>query len=109
MTRLYIGWELEYNTLRMKINVKHIAKLANLTISDDEVTKFESQLSQILTHIEKLNEVDTTNIKPTSQVTGLENILRDDNVIPSLSQDNALSNAKSQHNNLITVKGILEE
>lgn len=92
----------------MKINVPHIAKLANLTLEPEEEEKFEKQLSEILTYVEKLKEVDTKNVEITSQVTGLENVVRKDETKPSLPQEDALSNAKSQHNGLIKVKAILE-
>ena len=91
----------------MKINVSHVAKLANLPLTAEETTKFEKQLAEVLTYIEKLNEVDVTGVEPTSQVTGLENVTRTDTVAPSLPQDDALSNAASQQNNLFQVKGIL--
>jgi aspartyl-tRNA(Asn)/glutamyl-tRNA(Gln) amidotransferase subunit C len=91
----------------MKINVTHVAKLANLSLSDEETKKFEHQLAEVLTYFEKLNEVDVTGIQPTSQVTGLENVTRTDTVAPSLPQDDALANAASQKNNLFQVKGIL--
>jgi aspartyl-tRNA(Asn)/glutamyl-tRNA(Gln) amidotransferase subunit C len=92
----------------MKINVPHVAKLANLTLTSDEITRFESQLIHILEYVKKLEEVDTTAIEPTSQVTGLENITRLDNTIPSLTQQEALTNAKAQKNGQFQVKGILE-
>lgn len=58
--------------------VKHIAKLARLGLSDEEVKKFSTQLTDILEYIKILDEVDTTNVESTSQVTGLGNILRED-------------------------------
>ena len=94
--------------LIMKIDVGHIAKLANLSLSKGEQDKFGKQLSEILSYVEKLKEVDTKNIEITSQVTGLENVTREDKSIPSLSQKEALSNAKSKHNGLFKVKAILE-
>lgn len=93
----------------MKIDVKHTAKLANLPLHKDEEEKFEKQLSEVLHMIEKLNEVDTKDVAPTSQVTGLENVTREDEAHPSFSQDEALSNAKATHNGLFQVKGIFEE
>ncbi|HUD44342.1 MAG TPA: Asp-tRNA(Asn)/Glu-tRNA(Gln) amidotransferase subunit GatC [Patescibacteria group bacterium] len=92
----------------MKIDVKHVAKLANLQISEDELPKFEKQLSEVLQYVDQLQSVDTQGVKETSQVTGLENILRVDVAKESLSQEAALSNAKNKHNNLFQVKGILE-
>lgn len=91
----------------MKFDISHVAKLANLTLSDEEKIKFEKQLDETVEYIEGLSEVDTTNIEPTSQVTGLENITREDEITPSLSQEEALKNAKSTHNGFFKVKGIL--
>ena len=91
----------------MKLDVKHIAKLANLTLFEEEEKKFEKQLEETVEYIEGLSEVDTTNIEPTSQVTGLENVTREDEISPSLSQEDALKNAKSTHNGYFKVKGIL--
>ena len=92
----------------MKINVPHIAKLANLNLKKEEEAKFEKQLSEILSYFEKLEEVDTKDVQPTSQVTGLENVTKEDETKPSLSQDEALSNTKSKHNGLFKVKAVLE-
>ncbi len=61
-------------------DVLHIAKLAKLKLSDEEVKKFGSQLSGVLEYFEQLSEVDTDNVEPTSQVTGLENVTREDEV-----------------------------
>lgn len=91
----------------MKINVSHIAKLANLPLKKNEQKRFEKQLSDILTYVEKLKEVDTKNVKITSQVTGLENITREDLAKPSLSQNDALSGTKNKHNEMFKVKAIL--
>ena len=70
---------------------------------------FEKQLSEILNYFEKLKEVDTKNVETTSQVTGLENVTREDKAINSLTQEEALSNTKSQHNGFFKVKAILED
>jgi aspartyl-tRNA(Asn)/glutamyl-tRNA(Gln) amidotransferase subunit C len=91
----------------MKIDVRHIAKLANLPLTDNEIKLFEKQLADTIKYIEVLNKIDTKNIAPTSQVTGLENVLRDDIPSPSLSQTEALSNTKNQSNGFFKVKNIL--
>ncbi len=94
----------------MKIDVKHVAKLANLTLTPEEESKFELQLSNILTYVEKLKEVDTKNVEQTAQVTGLENVKREDtNAQVSLSQEEALSGTKNKHNGFFKVKAIFEE
>jgi aspartyl-tRNA(Asn)/glutamyl-tRNA(Gln) amidotransferase subunit C len=93
----------------MKIDVLHIAKLANLPLKKEEIEKYEKQLSSILEYIEKLQKVKTNNIPETSQVTNLENVTRDDATESSLSQDEALSNIKSKQNGSFKVKAILEQ
>ena len=60
--------------------IKHIAKLARLGISESEAEKFSKQLNDILGYVDLLNEVDVGDIEPTSQVTGLENVTREDTV-----------------------------
>ncbi|KKQ75324.1 MAG: Aspartyl/glutamyl-tRNA(Asn/Gln) amidotransferase subunit C [Candidatus Woesebacteria bacterium GW2011_GWB1_38_5b] len=92
----------------MKFDVTHVAKLANLTLSSGEKKKFEKQLQETVEYIEELDEIDVKDIEPTSQVTGLENVLREDEVKPSLSQEDALKNAKSTYNGFFKVKGILD-
>lgn len=93
----------------MKIDVNHVAKLANLPLKPEEKEKFEKQLSEILSYVGKLKEINTKNVEITSQVTGLENVTREDETTPSLSQEEALLNTKSQHNGLFKVKAILEK
>ena len=61
----------------MKIDVKHVAELANLTLSDAELKKFEKQLDETLAYIDNLNQIDTKNIEPTNQVTGMQNVTRE--------------------------------
>lgn len=92
----------------MKINVPHIAKLANLPLTDEEIKKFDVQLEETLKYIEKLNEVDTKNVQPTSNVTGLENITREDIAKPSLTQKQALVNAKNAFKGSFVVDAILD-
>lgn len=92
----------------MKIDISHVAKLANLTLSQEEKAKLENQLEETIKYVDELNNVDTKGIEPTSQVTGLENVTRKDETKPSLSQDKALLNAKSKHNGFFKVDAIFE-
>ena len=93
----------------MKIDVKRIAKLANLTLNDSEEEEFEGQLTNILSYIEQLNKVDTENIEPTAQVTGLKNVTRNDKFTDDmLSQDEALSGSKKTHNGLFVVDKLVD-
>jgi len=92
----------------MKIDVSHIAKLANLSLKKDEIEIYESQLSTIIDYIDKLKEVDTENVPETSQVTNLENVTKEDVTSSSLSQDEVLSNTENKHNGFFKVKAIFE-
>ncbi|KKR05399.1 MAG: glutamyl-tRNA(Gln) amidotransferase subunit C, aspartyl-tRNA(Asn)/glutamyl-tRNA (Gln) amidotransferase subunit C [Candidatus Peregrinibacteria bacterium GW2011_GWC2_39_14] len=58
--------------------VKHIAKLARIRLTDAEIKKFSTQLTDILEYVKILEEVDVTNVEPTSQVTGLKDVMRED-------------------------------
>ena len=68
-----------------KEEIEHIAKLANLTLSENEVEKIGGQLSEVIQYINHLSEVETEKVEPTSQVTGLKNIFREDEGKPSLN------------------------
>jgi aspartyl-tRNA(Asn)/glutamyl-tRNA(Gln) amidotransferase subunit C len=70
--------------------VRHIAKLARLTLSDAEVKKFASELTAILDYVEVLKEVDTSKVAPAAQVTGLQNSLREDALRKDGAQPDAL-------------------
>ncbi|MBP6913416.1 MAG: Asp-tRNA(Asn)/Glu-tRNA(Gln) amidotransferase subunit GatC [Candidatus Levybacteria bacterium] len=93
----------------MKIDVKKVAKLANLPLTTAEEKKFETQLEETISYIQSLDEIDTKGVSPTSQVTGLVNVLREDTITPSLTQEEALKNAQSTHNGFFKVKAILEQ
>ena len=92
----------------MKIDVPRVAKLANIPLTPEETKQLESQLAATLAYVEQLNEVDTKDVKPTSQVTGLENVEREDVAKASLTQEQALSNSQATHNGLFKVKGIFD-
>lgn len=87
----------------------HIAQLANLTIIPEEEKKFGKQLAAVLGHIEKLSEVDVTQVAETSQVTGMTNVVRADTAQSSLSQEDAVNQAAKSHNGLILVPVIIRE
>lgn len=92
-----------------KDETKHIAHLSRLTLSEKELTKFSEQLSDILGFMEKLSQVKTDGIKPVAQITGLENIWRQDLVRPcQIKKEDLLKNAPKQKDGFIKVKAILE-
>jgi len=89
--------------------VKHVAKLAKLSLTSQEVKKFQKQLSGVLDYIDVLKKLDTKDIEPTSQVTDLENVFRNDEPSQSLQSEEVLSNAKEKNNGLFMVKAILKK
>jgi len=90
--------------------VEYIARLAKLSLTGKEVKKFQEQLSDILSYIEKLNELKTENVTPTAQVTGLENIFRPDRETnASFTPKTALSNTKAKLRGFFKVKGVFEK
>jgi aspartyl-tRNA(Asn)/glutamyl-tRNA(Gln) amidotransferase subunit C len=88
--------------------VEHIAHLARLALTDSEKEKFAAQLAGILSYVEKLRELDTSGIEPTSHVVTIGNVVREDKVSPSLAQDEALMNAPDRAGNLYRVPRIIE-
>ena len=93
-----------------KATVAHVVKLANLKLTPQELELFTRQLSQILEYVGQLEKVDTKNIQPIAQITGLENVERSDEpTTQPLTQEEVLFNASSTHNNLFKVKAILKE
>lgn len=89
--------------------VAHVARLARLSLSDEELERMRSQLSNILEYMEMLQEIDITGIVPTTQVTGLATVLRPDAVTEGLSREEALANAPDQREGMFRVKGVFEE
>lgn len=92
-----------------KINIHHVAQLASLPIPQEKLQKLEKQLETTIEHIDRLSEIDTSKVDETSDITGLKNIMREDVVTPSLTQEEALQNAKETHNGLFVVPVIIEE
>ena len=73
--------------------VLHVARLARLKLTDDEVERMSGELSSILDHIEKINELELDDVAPTSHVIGVENVLRPDEPRPSIPRERALGQA----------------
>ncbi|MBI4823459.1 MAG: Asp-tRNA(Asn)/Glu-tRNA(Gln) amidotransferase subunit GatC [Nitrospirae bacterium] len=91
-----------------KKQVKHIARLSRLWLSDKEIETFGSQLSGILKYMDKLKELDTLDIVPTSHVIALSNVMREDKEAPSLKTEDALENAPDRKECLYRVPKIIE-
>jgi len=89
--------------------VEHVARLARLALSEEEKELMTRQLDRILGYVDKLNELDTTQVEPTSHVLPMENVMREDAVRPSLSQDEALANAPDKEHPFFRVPRIIED
>jgi aspartyl-tRNA(Asn)/glutamyl-tRNA(Gln) amidotransferase subunit C len=89
-------------------DVKYVAHLARIALTDDEREKFGAQLSNILGYIEKLNQLDVSGIEPTAHAVPLVNVFRPDEVRPSLPNAEALRNAPAGANGLFMVPKIVE-
>jgi aspartyl-tRNA(Asn)/glutamyl-tRNA(Gln) amidotransferase subunit C len=88
--------------------VRHIAWLARLGLSEEEEEKFSHQLSNILENFEILSQVNTTNVPPATHTISLQNVFRKDEVSASYPQAEILSNAPKQEENCFKVQAILE-
>ena len=86
--------------------VKHVAHLARLRLSEEELDKLQIDLSHILAYIDILKEVDVSDVPATAQVTDLVNVLRDDEVRQSLPREDVLANAPDQRDGMFRVKDI---
>ncbi|WP_411345237.1 Asp-tRNA(Asn)/Glu-tRNA(Gln) amidotransferase subunit GatC [Paenibacillus sp. WLX1005] len=95
----------------MSINiqdVEHVARLARLDLSEEEKEMFTAQLSAILKYAEKLNELDTDNVEPTTHVLHVSNVMRDDEVKESLPIEKVLLNAPDDEDGQFKVPAVLE-
>ncbi len=93
----------------MTIDVKKVAKLANLPLTPEEEETYSKQLEEILRYIDQLNSVDTENIPPTYNVSGLSNVMAADEVSESLSQDMATRNGPQVRDGYFVTRGVFEE
>ena len=91
--------------------VRYVADLANLTLSEEEIRRFQADLDEILTHMDKLNEIDTAGVDPMSQVlfeAGETATLRGDREVPPLGNEAALANAPQRGAGYYKVPKVIE-
>ena len=89
--------------------VEHVARLARLELSEEEKEQMTAQLDAILGYFDKLNELDTSTVEPTTTVIPMDNVMRDDEVRPSLKQEEALANAPDREDVFFRVPRIIED
>lgn len=92
----------------MNISIEHLSRLARLALTEEEKSRYGSQLDNILQYVEKLNELDTAGIEPTSHVIAISNVMREDRVRPSLNREDALMNAPDKTDAFYRVPKIIE-
>jgi aspartyl-tRNA(Asn)/glutamyl-tRNA(Gln) amidotransferase subunit C len=90
-------------------DVEHVAHLARLHLTDDELDRMQAQLSNILDAIDTLQAVDTSHVGPTASVIQLENVMRDDVARPGIGREAALANAPLRDDPFLRVPTVLEE
>ena len=95
-------------TPRNDFDVKYVANLARIYLAPEEEQKFGSQLNHILGYIEKLRELDVSNVQPTAHAMPMVNVARRDDVRPSIPHEDALRNAPAKANGLFLVPKIVE-
>ncbi|MQC18420.1 MAG: Asp-tRNA(Asn)/Glu-tRNA(Gln) amidotransferase subunit GatC [Chloroflexi bacterium] len=88
--------------------VRHIARLARLALTDDEVERYREQLSGILAHCEELSDIDTSDVQPTAQSLAQTNVTRPDEVRPSLPAEAVMANAPRNEDGYLRVRAVLD-
>ena len=91
-----------------EIDVKYVAHLARMHLSDDEAEVFQEQLEHILEHVRKLSDLDVSAVEPTAHAVPVHNVLREDEVAPSLDHEQVMDNAPQSRQGLFVVPRILE-
>ena len=92
----------------MEMDLSRAVKLARIELTPDEEQRLASQLGEVLQYVEKLNELDVSDVEPTAHATPLSNVMREDEPRESLSQEEALRNAPKTANGLFMVPKIVE-
>ncbi len=89
--------------------VRKVAKLARLQLTESEIEEFTGQLGAILGYVEKMNELDTDSVEPLAHCLPISNVFRTDQIKPSLGTDNALSNVPERDGPFFKVPKILDD
>jgi aspartyl-tRNA(Asn)/glutamyl-tRNA(Gln) amidotransferase subunit C len=89
--------------------VRKVARLSRLDLTDSEVEEFTGQLSAILDYVEKMNELDTENVEPLAHCLPVSNVFREDSVKESLGTENTLANAPQRDGEFFKVPKILDD
>jgi aspartyl-tRNA(Asn)/glutamyl-tRNA(Gln) amidotransferase subunit C len=91
-----------------ELDVRYVANLARIELSDAEIAQFQSQLGRVLEYVEQLNRVDVSRVEPTAHANDVTNVFRVDEPRPSLEKKAALANSPRQANGLVMVTKVVE-
>jgi len=94
--------------MKAEFDVRYTAGLARLNLSEEEIAKFQSQLSQVLEYVEELKAVDVSQVEPTAHANPVFNVVREDAARDGLTQQEALANAPRQAGGLFAVPKVIE-
>jgi aspartyl-tRNA(Asn)/glutamyl-tRNA(Gln) amidotransferase subunit C len=94
--------------MNAEFDVRYTAKLARLKLSEEEIAKFQAQLSKVLAYVEKLEQVDVSGVEPTAHTNPVYNVFRADEPCQWFDAETALSNAPRQANQLFIVTKVIE-
>jgi aspartyl-tRNA(Asn)/glutamyl-tRNA(Gln) amidotransferase subunit C len=94
--------------MAVDLDVRYVAQLARLNLSEEEINKFQQQLSQVLDYVEKLNSVDVSAVEPTAHGFAVVNVFREDQPRGWFDQQTALKNAPRSSNDLFIVTKVVE-
>lgn len=90
-------------------DILHVARLARLQFSDEEIDRFTGHMSSMLDYVAQLQEVDVEGVEPTSHALPMKNVLRDDVIVPSMTPEEILANAPRQDNNCYKVPAVIPQ
>jgi len=91
-----------------QLDVRYVANLARIDLSEEEVQQFQEQLGRVLAHVEQLSALDVSGVDPTAHANPIFNVFREDKPCESLPKAKALSNAPAQANGLVSVTKVIE-
>lgn len=88
--------------------IEHVAGLARLNLTEQEIEKLTAEMAEVISYVDKLNELDTTDVKPMEHVIPMKNVLREDKAAESLDRDKILANAPSHEDGCFKVPKVVE-
>lgn len=91
-----------------ELDVRYVANLARIDLSEAEIAQFQTQLGRVLEYVEQLSQVDVSHVEPTAHANDITNVFRTDEARPGLEKKAALANAPRQANGLVMVTKVVE-